>query len=170
MSAPEVIRSDEPRLESQERELWYLWKQAQEVVRTRVFADITAATGLSEQDVGILVRVDEVGGSLRQSRLAASLGWDRSRLSHHITRMEGRGLVRRRKTGTGVEVLMEPEGQAAADRARPIHARAVRENLIEPLGADFETVRRALETLAGGGQGPSTGEASSLPSENNHDD
>ncbi len=125
------------RLDKSERELWDAWKGAAEGVRAKVAADITAATGLSDPDFGVLTRLVELGdGKLRQSDLARSMGWHRSRLSHHLTRMEQRDLVRRQDSpGGGVEVEVLPAGRAAALEARPIHADAVRRHLIEPLTA-----------------------------------
>lgn len=63
-------------------ELWAAWKGASEAVRAAVGADITAATGLSDPDFGVLTRLTDLGdGTLRQSELAKSMGWHRSRLS-----------------------------------------------------------------------------------------
>ncbi|WKL04994.1 MarR family transcriptional regulator [Paenibacillus amylolyticus] len=54
-------------------------------------------SGLSEGDFGVLDRLVLFGdGSLRQQELADSMAWDKSRLSHHLKRMEKRGLVMRK--------------------------------------------------------------------------
>ena len=43
-------------------------------------------------DHGILSRLAETEAKgLRQQELCDSMQWDRTRLSHHLTRMEGRG-------------------------------------------------------------------------------
>jgi DNA-binding MarR family transcriptional regulator len=139
---------DSSPLTPEEREVWYAWKRAHEAVRTRIIADITRDTGLSDADIAVLIRIDAAGGSLRQNRLAAELGWDRTRLSHHVTRMEVRALLKRKKAGSGVEVLLCPDGQNAVDAAHPIHAAAVRWHLFNPLGADLPTVHAALEALS----------------------
>jgi len=135
-------------LTPEERELWYAWKRAHEAVRIGINADITRETGLSDADIAILIRIDAAGGALRQNRLAAELGWDRSRLSHQLTRMQVRALLERKTAGSGVEVLLCPDGQKAVDEARPIHAAAVRRLLFEPLGDDLPTVHAALRALA----------------------
>lgn len=118
-----------------ERSLWFAWKRAHDVVRLAVIEEVTAATGLSEPDIAVLLRLDEAGGTLRQNRLGAALGWDRSRLSHQLTRMESRDMVSRRSVDGGVEVEMTKPGRDAIDAATPIHADAVRRHLLEPLGA-----------------------------------
>ncbi|GAE81704.1 MarR-family transcriptional regulator [Cutibacterium acnes JCM 18920] len=52
---------------------------------------------LSVQDFEVLVRLSETdGGDMRVVALAEHMGWERSRLSHHLTRMEKRGLIERR--------------------------------------------------------------------------
>ncbi len=118
--------------ESPESSLWFAWKRAHELVRAAVIEEVTAATGLSDPDVGILLRLDVVGGSLRQSEIASALGWDRTRLSHQLTRMEERGLLARRRTPSGVWVEISDAGQRAATAARnPVHAAAFRRHLAE---------------------------------------
>ncbi|MEU3512790.1 MarR family winged helix-turn-helix transcriptional regulator [Streptomyces longwoodensis] len=148
MATPPRGTLDTTPLTSEERDFWYAWKRAQEAVRTRVIEDVTAATGLSGAEIGVLIRIDDAGGALRQNALAASLGWDRTRLSHQVTRMETRGLLTRTKVPGGVEVGMGPAGRAAIETARPIHASAVRQHLIAPLGAGLAEVQKLLEALA----------------------
>jgi DNA-binding MarR family transcriptional regulator len=140
------------RLTPAELDLWHAWKLAAESVRTQVAADIMAATGLSDPDFGVLTRVVEVGGGrMRQSELAESMGYHRSRLSHHLTRMEDRGLVAREPAaaGGGVDVVATEIGVAAVADARPAHAVAVRRHLLEPLvGCDLGAFRAAVDRLA----------------------
>ncbi|WP_370478822.1 hypothetical protein [Mycobacterium sp. pUA109] len=62
------------------------------------------------------------------------LGWDRSRLSHQLSRMEERGLLVHRRLGNGVAIDITRNGQNLVGQARPIHADAVRRRLIEPQG------------------------------------
>jgi len=120
------------RLTDDERRLWHAWKRASEVVRARVADDISAATGLSDPDFGILTRLLDLGdGALRQNELAASMGWHRSRLSHQLTRMEQRGLIARAAAGEGVSVSITADGRAAAQAALPVHARSVRRHLTD---------------------------------------
>ncbi|MEU3186271.1 MarR family transcriptional regulator [Streptomyces sp. NPDC006923] len=98
----------------------------------------------------MLTRVVETGGGrLRQSRLAELMGFHRSRLSHHLTRMEERGLTTREPAAGGVDVVVTDEGRRAAEKARPVHAAAVRRHLVDPLGAaDHAAVLAILERLA----------------------
>ncbi|MER7837768.1 MarR family winged helix-turn-helix transcriptional regulator [Streptomyces sp. NPDC096040] len=140
----------EDRLNDAEMELWHLWKQAAEAIRARVADDVSAATGLSDPDFGVLTRVAELGhGLLRQNELASSMGWHRSRLSHHLTRMEQRALVTRRPTEGGVEVLITDQGRAAVAKARPLHAAAVRRHLLDQVPREsLSALRDVLARLA----------------------
>ena len=130
--------------------LWHAWKRAAETVRTRVASDITAETGLSDPDFAVLTRVAELGdGVLRQNQLAESMGYHRSRLSHHLSRMEERGLVTRRQAGIGVEVVITEAGRTVVELARPAHAAAVRRHLLDPLAdTDRAQFLADLELLA----------------------
>ena len=135
--------------ESPESSLWFAWKRAHELVRAAVIEEVTAATGLSDPDVGILLRLDVAGGSLRQSEIASALGWDRTRLSHQLTRMEERELLARRRTSSGVRVEISDAGRRAAAAARPVHAAAVRRHLAEPLTpGQSAMLREILELLS----------------------
>jgi DNA-binding MarR family transcriptional regulator len=137
----------EERLNDTEMDLWHLWKQAAETVRGRIADEVALATGLSDPDFGVLTRVAELGnGALRQNELAASMGWHRSRLSHHLTRMEQRQLVTRRPAEGGVEILITEWGRAAVVRARPVHAEAVRRHLLDHVPADLAPAFRDLLT------------------------
>ena len=94
---------------------------------------------LSLQDFDVLVQLTDVDeGRVRVSALAAALGWERSRLSHHVTRMERRGLVAREECdddGRGAFVVLTPAGRAAIERAAPGHVRTVRSLVFDALHA-----------------------------------
>ena len=69
---------------------------ATSALRRQLQAVITAVSGLSEPDFVVLLTLIEAKGKpLRASDLADQIGWDRSRLSHHLSRMESRGLITR---------------------------------------------------------------------------
>ena len=135
-------------LEESERALFFAWKRAHEVLRTRITDEVREATGLSDPDVAVLIHAAETSGPVRQSHLVALLGWDRTRLSHHLARMESRGLVRRERVAAGVEVQLTPRGRAAVDVVRPVHAAAVRRHLVEPFSpGQLAHLREALDRI-----------------------
>lgn len=154
----ETVRRSPAALDEDERSLWFAWKRAHEVIRARMSEAVRSATGLSDADVAILVHVADCDGQVRQSSLAARLGWDRTRLSHQISRMVSRGLVARDKSDSGVEVDLTDAGRDALGIVQPIHAEAVREHLIAPFTAgQVEHLRAALDRISAPRSGGETG-------------
>jgi DNA-binding MarR family transcriptional regulator len=124
-------------LSEAETRLWHAWKLAGEAVMNAVEHDIADGSGLSGPDFGVLSRLADLGnGELRQQDLAKSMRWDKSRLSHQLTRMEGRSLTTRRPADAkGVIVGMTAKGRKALAAARPVHARSIRRHLLAKLSA-----------------------------------
>lgn len=91
--------------------LWLSWKRVSEVTRGRILADVLAHSPLTEPELTVLVHLDEAGGALRQNALAASTGWDRTRLSHLLSRMEERRYVARERLRNGVELTLQHPGR-----------------------------------------------------------
>ena len=102
--------------------------------------------GLSGADYQVLVPLSETpGGVLRARELGTEIGWDRSRLSHHVSRMEERGLVTREECSEdarGTMVRLTDAGRAAIESAAPEHAETVRRHFFDLISND------ELETLA----------------------
>jgi DNA-binding MarR family transcriptional regulator len=67
------------------------------------------------------------------------MGWSRSRLSRHATRMEARGLLRRTPDpddGRGCFLVLTPAGLEALGDAAPAHLASVRRLFIDRLAPD----------------------------------
>jgi len=130
----------QPRLLSKdEQQTWHAIKRLSETALARVAGEIEAATGLSGSDFGILTRLEDLGGgTLLQRDLVKSLGWHKARLSHQLTRMEGRGLVRRENptSGRGVLVSILILGRTTIATARPVHSSAIRTHVLSHLNAE----------------------------------
>jgi DNA-binding MarR family transcriptional regulator len=123
-------------LSEAEKELWHALKKLSEVGLAAVGSVIESATGLSGADFGILSRLEDLGGGvLPQQELQLSLGWDRSRLSHQLTRMESRGLLQRQAAARRVTVKILRNGRDVIAAARPIHAAAIREHIFPHINA-----------------------------------
>ena len=94
-------------------------------------------TGLSDGDYGVLVTLSEAPDDrLRPSQLAGALQWEKSRMSHHLTRMEQRGLVKRLPCKTdsrGALIAMTAAGRRALERAAPMHVDHVRRVFVDAL-------------------------------------
>ncbi|MGC6589398.1 MarR family winged helix-turn-helix transcriptional regulator [Paenibacillus sp. Dod16] len=141
-------------LNQEELRIWHMWKGSFQSIFGRVIKEMCEQTGLSEGDYGVLDRLVLLGnGNLRQQELADSMDWDKSRLSHHLTRMEKRGLVMRKPLDTdrGVQVIITSIGEAALDDARPIVSKAIRKYFLDHLtDQDIESITRLAESTKTG--------------------
>lgn len=94
-------------------------------------------SALSSADYEVLVVLSEsAGGVLRAGELGRATGWEKSRLSHHIKRMEARRLVERQDCvtdGRGLLVAITDHGRKAISDAAPGHVQAVRNYIIDVL-------------------------------------
>ena len=137
-------------LSPRELRVWHAFLLMGEDVLGRVGRDIVQATGLSGPEFGVLSRLAALGkGEMRQQALASVMAWDKSRLSHQLTRMQERALIERRHTdGKTVLVVLTQLGREKLDAARPIHADSVRRNLLSRLTQEqIETIVRVSNLL-----------------------
>lgn len=145
---------DKNELNEEEMRIWHMWKGTFQSIFGRVVKEMSEHTGLSEGDYGVLDRLALLGnGSLRQQELADSMNWDKSRLSHHLTRMEKRGLVMRKSldTNRGVQVIITSAGQSALDDARPIVAKSIRKHFLDRLtDQDIELIAKLAQSTKSG--------------------
>jgi DNA-binding MarR family transcriptional regulator len=93
--------------------------------------------GLSAADYQVLAELTRSDDArLRVLELAKVLGWEKSRVSHHIARMAKRGLVEREECaddGRGAYVMAAPAGRAAIRAAAPQHVDDVRRLFLDHL-------------------------------------
>jgi len=137
-------------LSPRELRVWHAFMFMGEDVLGRVGRDIAQETGLSGPEFGVLSRLAAIGkGEMRQRALARVMGWDKSRLSHQLTRMQQRALIERHHTGgKAVLVVLTELGRQKLDAARPIHAESVRRNLLSRLTPEqIDTVVRVSNLL-----------------------
>jgi DNA-binding MarR family transcriptional regulator len=90
-------------------------------------------------------------GLLRARDLCRTVGWERSRLSHQVTRMEKRGLVVREECADdarGSMIRLTDAGRLAVVAAAPGHVAAVRRHFFEALtDAELNVLGPALERV-----------------------
>ncbi|MEU1844056.1 MarR family winged helix-turn-helix transcriptional regulator [Micromonospora sediminicola] len=124
----------------EELRIWREFVETTEALRSRVASRLQVESSLTPGDYAVLLALSEAEDrQLRSSELAARIGWERSRLSHHLGRMERRGLVRRQECAAeprGAEVHLTPVGAAAFGAATAPHLRAIRELFVDALTAD----------------------------------
>lgn len=99
-----------------------------------------ARDGLSVSDFEVLARLTRApGGEMRARDLATTIGWDKARLSKHVTRMSGRGLVERRELADdarGQVVALTESGRQTMTVAGHHHAAAVRRHFFDLVDDD----------------------------------
>jgi DNA-binding MarR family transcriptional regulator len=117
--------------------VWRDFVETGETLRNLLASRLHSDTGLSPADYAVLLALSEAADNrARSSDLAARIGWERSRLSHHLPRMERRELIRREECVTdsrGAEVVLAPAGRDAFQAATVPHLTAVRELFIDAL-------------------------------------
>jgi DNA-binding MarR family transcriptional regulator len=137
-------------LSPQELRVWHAFKIMSDEVMSRVGKDLMEGTGLSGPDFGVLSRLSGIGkGEMRQQDLARCMGWDKSRLSHQLTRMQQRKLIERCDGGSRIVLIKLTEtGKDKLAAARPVHAESVRRNLLSRLTSQqIETMVRISNIL-----------------------
>lgn len=112
-------------------------------VRARLARHLQRESGLSEADYEILVHLSEApAGQLRAFQLGHATQWEKSRLSHHLSRMADRGLVQREQCPTdprGAVMVLTDAGREAIAAAAPLHVEQVRRcfvNVLSPQQLD----------------------------------
>ena len=91
---------------------------------------LQAECGLSLADYTVMNALSAAPGRrLRLSELATTIGWERSRLSHHLQRMVGRGFVERLRSetdGRATDATLTDAGVKVLRVAAPKHVAWVR--------------------------------------------
>ena len=79
---------------SEELRIWREFIETVEALSWRLAGRLQSESSLSPGDYQVLLALSEAEGHrMRPSELAEVIGWERSRLSHHLGRMEKRGLI-----------------------------------------------------------------------------
>lgn len=136
-------------LTDDEQQLWALVSSAWGKVQRTIDEALQTGSDLSSAEfavLSILSACDDQAMRLRE--LCHALDWDRSRVSHQVTRMQRRGLVAKDPSpgdGRGVVVSATEDGVKRVEAAAPEHAEVVRRVVLDPLNGDGAT--EALETM-----------------------
>lgn len=125
---------------AEELRIWRDFIETTDVLRSRIASRLQSESALSPGDYAVLLALTEAPEQqMRSSELAAHIGWERSRLSHHLGRMERRGLIRRQECATdprGAEVHLTAAGAEAFRGSTVPHLRAIRELFVDALTPD----------------------------------
>lgn len=124
-------------LDAEEQRAWRSFLDMQSQLSRVLGRELQRQTGLSNADYAVLVHLSEApAGRMRPFELGDSAGFEKSRLSHQLTRMERRGLVERQlcpSDSRGSFVALTAAGRAAIEVAAPFHVAQVRRWFLSPL-------------------------------------
>ena len=138
-------------LTAEEQRAWRAYIRLAKMLMRQLDRDLHPF-GLSTNDYEILVELSEAPDRrLRMTELADATSQSRSRLSHQISRMESRGLVRRddcEGDKRGTFAVLTAEGMAAIERVAPDHVENVRRHFIDRLSPrQLEEIKDAFAPI-----------------------
>lgn len=144
-----IERATAPRwLDEDEEGAWRAYRRMRALLDLEISRDLATDSGLSDADYDVLSNLSESPDErCRLKALAERMLWTESRLSHHITRMEARGLVRRQRAtgdGRGTVVALTDEGRRVLIDAAPGHVASVRRAFIDLMTPEQVTGLRTL--------------------------
>lgn len=130
--------TDAPRwLTPVEERAWRGMLRMHDLLVNQTGRSLQSEFGLSATDYTVLAELTRApGGRLRMSELAALLGWEKSRISHHLARMAKRGMTAREECvddRRGAYVVVTPAGREAIEAAAPRHVEDVRRLFLDHL-------------------------------------
>ena len=142
--------TDGPWLSDDEQKAWRSYTLMRRTLETHLARQMQHECGLSPSDFEILVNLSEsAAGRMRAVELGAATQWEKSRLSHHLGRMERRGLIRKEEGNARYpEIVITEAGWEAIRSCAPRNAARVRELFVEVLGPDrLRVLRQAFEDV-----------------------
>ena len=127
-------------LSEDEQRAWRAYRRMTLLVDAAVARELNRDSGLSMPDYQVLSTLSEAKDHRRRlTELAFRMQWSASRLSHHVTRMEQRGLVTRADCSEDLRaayVVLTDAGWEAIEAAAPDHVDSVRTHMIDLLTCD----------------------------------
>ena len=140
-------------LDEPEEQAWRSLQLMELQLTARLSRELAASgSDLSYPDyVALAVLTDRPDHRMRVFELATEIGWEKSRLSHHLARMAARGLVTRERCESdrrGSFVVVTPLGRRKLAAAAPGHVAAVRRYFVDLLTEEqVDTVGEIARTV-----------------------
>ena len=133
---------------------WLAYMRVQLRLTYEMNRQLQADSDLSLPDYDVLNALRYArGGRMRITALAARIGWERSRLSHHVRRLEKRGLVDCRLAPDdrrATEITLTDQGWDEVTAASAGHIELVRRLFFDGLPQDLLTpLAEGLENVYG---------------------
>ena len=134
-------------LSTEQWAFWDVWMRAQRLLAQEVDRALQQEFGISKAEFSVLVTLRTAdNGRMRVTDVADSLGWDKSRVAHQLTRMERRELLARGEAGAPgrrTSIELTSTGADLAERAVVAHGRTIRRLALDRLTPDqAETIGR----------------------------
>lgn len=130
----------------EEWEFWDTWMRAQRLLARELERGLQRDCGISKPEFSVLVTLWRAPGrEMRVGELSESLDWEKSRVSHQLTRMESRGLVETTQSGAGgrrTGIGLTAAGRRAAESAIDGHAGNIRRHFLDSLTPEQAAVIR----------------------------
>jgi DNA-binding MarR family transcriptional regulator len=127
-------------LDVREQAAWRAYLEMNAKLTARLNREMQEQSGISIADFSVLVQLSEhLDARMRVLELARALGWEKSRLSHQLTRMQQRGLIERSNCSEdrrGAFVVLTDRGRATVETAAPRHVESVRRYMFDELRPD----------------------------------
>ena len=123
-------------LEPEEWDFWDTWRHAQHLLARELERSLQRDAGISKAEFSVLVTLEQAPGrEMRVGELVEALAWEKSRVSHLLTRMETRGLVQRAESAGGrrTRIGLTAEGGRVAQTAVLVHAANIRRHFLDQL-------------------------------------
>jgi DNA-binding MarR family transcriptional regulator len=138
-------------LDEREARAWRGYRRMRALLDLQIIRDL-AADALSDADYDVLSTLSETETHrMRLHELASAMLWSNSRLSHHISRMAQRGLVRREEDDDSPRACvigLTTAGLRTIREAAPGHVASVRRHFIDLLTAgQLDTLSDVAETV-----------------------
>jgi len=137
-------------LSDDEQKAWRSYVTMRHSLERHLVLHLQREFGLSDSDFEILVNLSESPtGRMRAYELGEATRWEKSRMSHHLGRMEKRGLIRREESGARYpDIVLTDAGRDAIKAAAPANAARVRKFFVDVLGPDrLESLRTASDDV-----------------------
>jgi DNA-binding MarR family transcriptional regulator len=139
-------------LNEREKRAWRALQFMQMRLEAELARQLSTESGLSYPDYIVLVALtDRDDGRMRLFELAGTLGWEKSRASHHVGRMVERGLVTKEKCDSdrrGAYVVITKRGRTEIEAAAPGHVATVRHLFVDRLSpGQLDTIAEAAEAV-----------------------
>lgn len=137
MTTPTEATPEPSWLDEREKDVWLALRRLLWGLPPAIDRQLTRDSNLSGPEYSVLATLSECAdGVLRSGTAAQELGWERSRLSHILRRMEAKGLVSRTCSADdarGQDVHLTDAGREAITEAAPGHVAFVRRAVFDQL-------------------------------------